>query len=44
LTKRELQVRLIERTEVRNEERLTDEEIAELRRKQEAAGAEAFAE
>lgn len=44
LTKRELPVQLIERTEVRKEERLTNEEIAALRRKQELEGTETFAE
>lgn len=44
LTKRELSVQLIERTEVQDAEKLTEQEIAELRRKQQAAGLETFAE
>jgi hypothetical protein len=44
LTTRELRVELIEQTQVRAVERLTDDEIAELRRKQAAAGALSFVE
>lgn len=44
LTKRELSVQLIERTKVQDAEKLTEQEIAELRRKQRAAGLETFAE
>lgn len=44
LTRRELRVQLIERTIVREEERLTDAEIASLRRKQREAGPASFAE
>ena len=44
LTCRELRLELIERTEATAEERLTDEEIAELRRKQEERGEESFAQ
>lgn len=44
LTKREIKVRLLERPALRDEERLTDADIAELRRKQQAAGAESFRE
>ncbi len=44
LTKRELHVELIERTEVRKKERLTNKEIAELKRKQKMAGAKTFHE
>lgn len=44
LIKRELRVKLIERTEIKAAEQLTDEEIAELRYKQKAAGAESFTE
>ena len=40
LTRRELRLELIERTEVAVEESLTDEEVAELRRKQEERGEE----
>lgn len=42
LTKREIKVRLIEQPALRDEELLTDAEIAELRRKQQAAGQETF--
>ncbi|MEZ4662737.1 MAG: hypothetical protein R2911_34750 [Caldilineaceae bacterium] len=38
LTKRELKLRLLERTAVRNDERLSDDDIAEIWRKQRAAG------
>ena len=44
LTRRELRLELIERTEVAVEESLTDEEVAELRRKQEERGEESFAD
>ena len=44
LTRRELRLELIERTEVTAEESLTDGEIAELRRKQEERGEESFAD
>ena len=44
LTTRELSVKLIGPTEVREEERLADEEIAALRRQQQAAGALSFVE
>lgn len=44
LTRRDLKLELIERTEVTAEESLTDEEIAELRRKQEERGEESFAD
>lgn len=43
LTTREVKVRLLERPPIREAERLTDADIAELRRKQQAAGAETFA-
>ena len=42
LTKREIKGRLIEQPALRDEELLTDAEIAELRRKQQAAGQETF--
>lgn len=42
LTRRDLRLELVERTEVTAEESLTDEEIAELRRKQEERGEESF--
>lgn len=42
LTTRELRVRLVERTEVQAGERLSEEEIAELRRKQITAGKQSF--
>lgn len=44
LTRRELRLELIERTEVTAEESLTAAEIAELRRKQEERGEESFAD
>lgn len=44
LTKREIKVRLLERPALRDEERLTDADIAELRRRQQAAGVETFRE
>lgn len=44
VTRRPLLVRLVEHTTVRDEERLTEGEIAELRRKQEASGQETFAD
>ena len=44
LTRRELRLELIERTEVTAKESLTDEEVAELRRKQEERGEESFAD
>ena len=44
LTNRDLKLRFIEDTDVTNEERLTGEEIAELRKKQEEKGEESFAE
>ena len=42
LTRREVKLELIERTEVTAEESLTDEQISELRRKQEERGEESF--
>ena len=42
LTTREVKVRLLERPAIREAERLSEAEIAELRRKQQAAGAETF--
>ena len=44
LTNRELKLELIERTIVTDEERLTDQEIAEIKRKQEERGERSFAE
>lgn len=44
LTRLELRLELIERTEVTEGESLTDDEIAELRRKQEERGEESFAD
>ncbi|MCY4113337.1 MAG: hypothetical protein OXG33_05260 [Chloroflexi bacterium] len=44
LTERELELELIERTVVTAGERLTDEEIAEARRKQKERGEESFLE
>lgn len=44
LTRRELRVQLIEPTQVRAEETLTDEQIAQLRRKQQEKGVKSFAE
>jgi hypothetical protein len=43
LTTRPLRVKPLERTEVQPDERLTDEELAELRRRQIEAGEESFA-
>jgi len=43
LTKRELKVRFLERPTVREAERLTEADLAELRRRQQTAGAETFA-
>lgn len=42
LTTREIKVRLLERPVIREAERLSEAEIAELLRKQQAAGAETF--
>lgn len=44
LTNRELKMELIEQTAVTDEERLTDQEIAEIKRKQEERGEQSFAE
>ena len=44
LTNRELKLKLIEQTIVANKERLTDQEIAEIQRKQEERGEQTFAE
>ena len=44
LTNRELKLELIEQTIVTDEERLPDEEITEIKRKQQERGAESFAE
>ena len=44
LTTRELRLQLIEQTVVTDEERLTDQEIAEIQRKQEERGEQTFAE
>ncbi|RKU11359.1 hypothetical protein C6502_08275 [Candidatus Poribacteria bacterium] len=44
LTNRELKLELIEQTVVTDEERLTDQEIAEMKRKQEERGEQTFAE
>lgn len=44
LTKRELKLELVENTVVTAAERLTDEEIAEVRRKQKELGEESFLE
>ena len=44
LTNRDLELRFIEETSVTDEEKLTDEEIAEMRRKQEETGELSFAE
>ena len=43
LTNRELKLELIEQTMVTDEERLTDEEIAEIKQKQQERGEESFA-
>jgi hypothetical protein len=44
LTTRELRVQLVELTEVQDNERLAEDEIAELRRKQLGAGEQSFME
>ena len=44
LTNRELKLKLIEQTIVTDEERLTDQEIIEMKRKQEERGEQTFAE
>ena len=44
LTNRELQIELIEQTVVTDVERLTDQEIAEIKRKQEERGDRSFVE
>ena len=44
LTNRELKLKLIEQTIVTDKERLTDQEIAEIKRKQEERGEQTFAE
>ena len=44
LTNRELKLKLIEQTVVTDEERLTDQEIAEIKRKQEERGERSFVE
>ena len=44
LTNRELELRFIEETSVREEERMADEEVAEVRRKQKETGELSFAE
>jgi len=44
LTNRELKLELIEQTVVTDEERLTDQEIAEMKRKQEERGERSFVE
>ena len=44
LTQRELRVLLVKETQVRERDRLSDEEIAALRRKQQEHGGESFAE
>ena len=44
LTNRELKIELIEQTIVTDEERLTDQEIAEIKQKQEERGEQTFAE
>ena len=44
LTNRELKLKSIEQTIVANKERLTDQEIAEIQRKQEERGEQTFAE
>ena len=43
LTNRELKLKLVEQTIVTDEERLTDEEIAEIKQKQQERGEESFA-
>ena len=42
LTNRELKLKLIEQTTAMDQERLTDQEIAEIKRKQQERGAESF--
>jgi hypothetical protein len=44
LTNRELKLKLIEQTIVTDEERLTDQEIAEIKQKQEERGEQTFVE
>ena len=44
LTNRELKLKLIERTIVTDEERLTDQEIGEIKQKQKERGEQTFAE
>ena len=44
LTNRELKLKLIEQTVVTDQERLTDQEIAEIKQKQEERGEQTFAE
>ena len=44
LTNRELKLELVEQTVVTDEERLTDQEIAEMKRKQEERGERSFVE
>ncbi len=44
LTNRDLELRFIEETRVTDEERLSDDEIAEMRRKQRGKGEGSFAE
>ncbi len=44
LTNRELKLKLIEQTVVTDKERLTDQEIAEMKRKQEERGERSFVE
>ena len=44
LTNREVRLQLLERTQVREDEQLTEDDIAELRRKQAAAGTASFIE
>ena len=44
LTNRELKLKLIEQTIVTDKERLTDQEITEIKRKQEERGEQTFAE
>lgn len=43
LTKRELKLRFLEHPTIREAERLTEDDLAEMRRRQQAAGAETFA-
>lgn len=44
LNRRELKLEFVEKTHVSDDERLTDEDIAELRRKQKERGEETFSE